>query len=462
MDKGKILIVDDEQSMCQFMEIMLEKEGYQVESRISAIRAIEDLNNSSSGDYDLVIADLMMPEMSGIEVLEKVKAGHPDVDFIIMTAFGSVETAIDALKKGASEYITKPFQVDEVKHTIRNCLEKRKVIKENTKLRMKLSESTGLGKFIGNSAPVVKLKEIVERVASTESTVLITGESGSGKELIARAIHDLSPRADKPFISINCGALPETLLESELFGYKKGAFTGADKDKTGLIKAADGGSFFLDELGNTPQSIQVKLLRVLEQKELTPLGGTARIPVDIRLIAATNTDLENEVSNGNFRADLFYRLNVLPIKIPPLREREGDIALLASYFIERFTKKIGCESKRLTEEALKAINAYEWPGNVRELENVIEQSVLLSRGNEINIADLPENIRKEKAGIKPVEGFTAPPPTLNVMEKAYILYVLNQTGWNKAKSAKILGIDTSTLYRKIDRYMLKEKSGMEK
>jgi len=462
MEKERILIIDDEQGMCQFMEIMLEKEGYDVTAFTSARKALAQLDIAGDKEFDLVVADLMMPEMSGIELLGTIKRKQPDIDFIIMTAFGSVETAIEALKKGASEYITKPFKVDDVKHTIRNCLEKRRVISENLELRKKLSETGGLGKFVGNSPQIIKLKKVVERVAVTESTVLITGESGCGKELIARAIHELSPRCDKPFVSINCGALPETLLESELFGYKKGAFTGADKDKKGLIKTADGGSFFLDELGNTPPSIQIKLLRVLEQKELTPLGDTVRIPFNIRLIAATNADLESEVNSGKFRADLFYRLNVLPIRIPPLRERIDDIPLLSSHFIERKCKRIGCGLKRLSEEALAALSSYTWQGSVRELENVIERAVLLSSGNEIKFDDLPEKITTRKPSPDLSKETVPLNPSLSVMEEAYILYVLNQTDWNKAKAAKILGIDSSTLYRKIDRYKLKEKSGLGK
>ncbi|MCP4633013.1 MAG: sigma-54-dependent Fis family transcriptional regulator [candidate division Zixibacteria bacterium] len=461
MNEGNILIIDDEQSMCQFMEIMLQKEGYEVSSTTSATEAINRIKNSVENQFDLVIADLMMPEMSGIELLEKLNKKSTGIDFVIMTAFGSVETAIEALKKGASEYITKPFKIEEVKHTISKCLEKRRVLSENIELRRQLSETRGLKKFIGNSPKVIKLKKIVERVSNSESTVLITGESGSGKELIARAIHDLSPRFDKPFVSINCGALPETLLESELFGYKKGAFTGADKDKIGLIKSAENGSFFLDELGNMPHAIQVKLLRVLEQRELAPLGSTSNIPVNIRLIAATNSDLESEVKNGNFRPDLYYRLNVLPVKIPPLRERKEDIPLLASHFIERFSKKIGGSMKRLSEDAILALKSYHWPGNVRELENIIEQALLLSSGEEITLSDIPETIRITKDNAAAPLEFSAQQPSLMVMEEAYILYVLNQTGWNKSKSAKILGIDTSTLYRKIDRYRLKEKANIE-
>ncbi len=341
-------------------------------------------------------------------------------------------------------------------------MEKRRVIRENQNLREKLSEVGGLARFIGNSPPIKRLKEIVQRVAVTDSTVLITGESGSGKELIAKAIHELSPRSMKSFVSINCGALPENLLESELFGYKRGAFTGAVKDKIGLIKSADGGSFFLDELGNTPQSIQIKLLRVLEQKELTPLGGTERIPVDVRLIAATNSDLKSEVERGNFRADLFYRLNVFPIEIPPLRDRLEDIPLLVSHFIERVCKRLGCDIKRLSKDSISVLTAYDWPGNVRELENVIEQAVLLSSGEEIGGEDLKSYLKRNEkketfAGLS-----TQLTPPLSVMEEAYILYVLNQTGWNKSKTAKILGIDTSTLYRKISRYKLKDKAGIIK
>ncbi|MBD3232608.1 MAG: response regulator [candidate division Zixibacteria bacterium] len=455
---GKILIVDDEHSMCQFMEIMLAKEGYNVVSEPSANKVLKLLDSPESGEFDLVIADLMMPEMSGIDLLERTKKAKPDLDFIIMTAFGSIESAVEALKKGATEYITKPFQVDEVKHTIKKCLEKRRVIHENRELRKKLSESGGLAKFIGSSSKVVELKRMVERIAVTDSTVLIKGESGCGKELIAKAIHDLSPRADRPFVSINCGALPETLLESELFGYKKGAFTGANKDKTGLIQTADQGSFFLDELGNMPLSIQAKLLRVIEQMEVTPLGDTKRAPVNVRLIAATNADLESVVESGDFRADLFYRLNVLPILIPPLRERAEDIPALVSHFVKRSCEKLGCGIKRLSESVLTALMEYNWPGNVRELENAIEQATLLSTGDLINKNDLSNCIvksdRKEVTGSQ--DSVLTPP--LNVMEEAYILYVLNQTDWNKTKAAKVLGIDASTLYRKIDRYKLKEKA----
>ncbi len=455
---SKILIVDDEHSMCQFMEIMLAKEGYNVISEPSAKKVLELLDSSESDELDLVIADLMMPEMSGIDLLEKTKKTKPDLDFIIMTAFGSIESAVEALKKGATEYITKPFQVDEVKHTIKKCLEKRRVIHENRELRKKLSESGGLAKFIGSSSKVVELKRMVERIAVTDSTALIKGESGCGKELIAKAIHDLSPRADKPFVSINCGALPETLLESELFGYKKGAFTGANRDKIGLIQTADGGSFFLDELGNMPLSIQAKLLRVIEQMEVAPLGDTKRVPVNVRLIAATNADLESVVESGDFRADLFYRLNVLPILIPPLRERTEDIPALVSHFVKRSCEKLGCGIKRFSESALSALMEYDWPGNVRELENAIEQATLLSAGDVINKNDLSNCIKKgDKKEVAASKDSVLTPP-LNVMEEAYILYVLNQTDWNKTKAAKVLGIDASTLYRKIDRYKLKEKA----
>ncbi len=450
MEKAKVLVVDDEESMCKFMEIMLKKEGYSVSTSQDGPNALEHIK---SENYDLVIADLMMPEMSGLELLTRAKSANPEIDFIMMTAFASVDSAIEALKKGAFDYVTKPFKVDEIKIAVRKSLEQKKVARENVQLKQQLQTKSDFTCFIGNSPEIVKLKKMADRIAQADSTVLIEGESGTGKELIAKAMHYHSFRSDKPFVTINCAALPENLLESELFGHVKGSFTGAIRDKEGLFKVADGGTFFLDEVGMTSPAIQAKLLRVLEEKEITPVGGTAPIKVDVRLIAATNADLEQQVKLGNFRADLFYRLHVIPIVIPPLRERKDDIKLLSTYFVKKYCQKMQSEQKSISDEAMKRLLSYQWPGNVRELENAIEHAVLLSRSNQINTEDLPQKTIEEK-GIDLVTETPPTAPVLEIIEKAYIFWVLNQTGWQKSKAASILGIDASTLYRKIEKYKL--------
>jgi DNA-binding NtrC family response regulator len=450
MEKAKILVVDDEESMCRFMEIMLKKEGYSVSSSQDAASALEQIK---SEDYDLVIADLMMPEMSGIELLSLAKSVNPDLDFIMMTAFASVDSAIEALKKGAFDYITKPFKVDEIKIAVSKSLEQKKIVRENVQLKQELKVKSDFDSLVGNSPEIVKLKKMAERIARSDSTVLIEGESGTGKELVARAMHFSSPRSEEPFVTINCAALPENLLESELFGHVKGSFTGAIRDKEGLVKTADGGTFFLDEVGMTSPAIQAKLLRVLEEKEITPVGGTTPVKVDVRLIAATNADLEQEVKLGNFRADLYYRLHVIPIVIPPLRERKDDIRLLSSCFVRKYCRKMQVKEKTIADEAMKRLISRKWPGNVRELENAIQHAVLLSRGDQITAQDLPQKIKEETEPELVTEAQPAVPP-LETIEKAYIFWVLSQTGWQKSKAASILGIDSSTLYRKIEKYKL--------
>jgi DNA-binding NtrC family response regulator len=450
MDKARILVVDDEESMCRFMEIMLKKEGYHVSSSQDGSTALELVK---SENYDLVIADLMMPEMSGLELLSRAKSVKPDLDFIMMTAFASVDSAIEALKSGAFDYVTKPFKVDEIKIAVSKSLEQKKITRENVRLKKELQTEWSFDCFVGNSLQIVKMKKMAKKIARSDSTVLIEGESGTGKELIARAIHHQSPRSDKPFVTINCAALPESLLESELFGHVRGSFTGAIKDKEGLITTADEGTFFLDEVAMTSPAIQAKLLRVLEEKEITPVGGTAPIKVDVRLIAATNADLEQEVKLGNFRADLYYRLQVIPIRIPPLRERKDDIKLLSTYFVRKYCRKIKLGEKSITDEAMERLLSYRWPGNVRELENTIEHAVLLSKGSQMTPEDLPQKV-KEGREVDLITDAQPTTPTLETIEKAYILWVLNQTGWQKSRAASILGIDSSTLYRKIEKYKL--------
>ncbi len=448
----KILVVDDEESMCNFMEIMLKKEGYRVETVNSGAEAVSLIDQEPP---DLVITDIMMPEMSGIELLTQAKKQHQELHFIVMTAFASVDSAVEALKQGADDYVTKPFKVDEIKHVIKKIFANKEIRCENAKLRDQLEQRITLDDFIGNSKEIIELKELVKQIATSDSTVLILGESGTGKDLIARAIHSHSQRRDKPFVPINCGAIPDQLLESELFGHVKGSFTGAIKDKEGQFKIADEGILFLDEIGNLPLALQVKLLRVLETQEFTPVGATKPVRVDIRLIAATNANLEEEVKANRFRPDLFYRLNVLPINIPSLRERREDIPLLANYFLETIAAKHLTEPKTLSGEAQQLIASYSWPGNARELENTITRAFLLSKQSVIMPKDFPNQVR----GAGPAEMVAAGQPanpTLVSIEKAYIYWVLQQTNWKKSKAAKLLGIDSSTLYRKIQRYGLKQ------
>jgi len=454
---AKILVIDDEESMCNFMEIMLAKEGYHVDTVDSGRDGVLLLKERN---YDLVIADLNMPQMSGIDVLKKIRSFKKDQDLVVMTAYASVETAIEAMKQGAADYITKPFKVDEIKLTIEKIINRRQLRLENEHLKKQLQGDNSFDNFIGASEEVANLKKLARRVASSDSTVLVRGESGTGKDLIAKAIHHHSARCGGPFVTINCAALPEQLLESELFGHKKGSFTGAVRDKEGLFKAADGGTFFLDEVGNTSLAIQVKLLRVLEDKSITPVGDTKPIEVDVRLIAATNSDLEEDVKVGRFRADLFYRLNVIPLHIPPLRDRKEDIRLLIDHFITKYCGRMNTAPKKISSEAVELLMDYYWPGNVRELENTIERAVLLNRAESIEPLDLPEKLRDAPpAGVvQPAQPAT---PTLESIEKAYIHYIMSQTDGKKTKAAKILGIDPSTLYRKLERYDLKDGSESE-
>ncbi len=444
----KILIVDDEESMCRFMQIMLSKEGYDVVSEPSSRKALARLEDEP---FDLVIADLMMPEMSGLELLSKVKESRPQTPFMVMTAFASVDSAIDALKNGAVDYITKPFKVDEIKIAIRNFLEKKQLKQENSSLKERIIKDASFDNFIGQDPAVLKMKELARKVAETDSTILIRGESGTGKDLIARAIHNYSRRLGSPFVALNCAALPESLLESELFGHTRGAFTGAVKEKVGLFTAADTGTLFLDEIGETSPGIQVKLLRALEDQSITPVGATQPVNVDVRLLAATNADLDEAVKSGRFRADLFYRLNVITIFLPPLRERLDDLPELMTHFLNRASTRLKLPKKTISPAALKLLRRYRWPGNVRELQNILERAVLLSKGTTIDPSDIPEKLHQE-APAAPVEDTSPESPTLESIEKAYIYWVLNQTDWNKSKTAEILGIDSSTLYRKINKY----------
>jgi DNA-binding NtrC family response regulator len=451
MANEKILVVDDEESMCNFLSIMLKKEGYQITTALSAKEALKKM---SKDNFDVVISDLKMKEMNGLELIDEMTKMESIPYVIIMTAFATIESAIEALKKGAFDYITKPFKVDEIKLAVARALEQGKIRTENIYLKNRLKKTEGFGDIIGKSDVIVDVLNQVRRVADSDSTVLLTGESGTGKELVARAIHQHSYRSENPFVTVNCGALPEELLESELFGHKKGSFTGAIKDKKGLLEVANEGTFFLDEVGEMSPRIQVKLLRVLQEKEIVPVGGTAPVKVDVRLIAATNADLESEVNMGRFRKDLFYRLNVIPLHIPPLRERSEDIPLLIDHFLKRYVDH-GGKTKKFNAEAQKLLAQYSWPGNVRELENVIERAVTLVQGASITEKDLPEKIAEGQGQLL---AKTREPenPTMETIEKAYIYWILQESGWQKQRAAEILGIDPSTLYRKIEKYGLKD------
>lgn len=459
---ARILVIDDEASMGEFMKIMLDKEGYKVTIETSAQHALQNFSECQSSPesrYDLMITDLMMPEMSGLDLLTKAQKIDPEIDVIVMTAFGSIDTAVEALKRGAHDYVTKPFKVEEIKIAIKKAIENKKIKKENISLKETIK--TGFESFIGNSESIQKIKRHAAKAASSDVTVLITGESGTGKEVLARAIHAESVRVNGPFLSINCAALPENLLESELFGHVKGSFTGAVKDKTGLFKAAAAGTFFLDEIGETSPAIQAKLLRVLEEREVTPVGATRALPVDVRLIAATNAGLQEMVDQGTFRSDLFYRLNVFTLHIPPLRERKEDIEILAGHFMKRHCARMKIDMPALSDDSMEALKAYSWPGNVRQLENILERTLMLAKGSVIGLEDLPEEILKAiESSPSLMHNITrkiSVSPDLETMEKAYIHYVLHQTGWNKSKTAKVLGIDLSTLYRKMDRYSIPKK-----
>ena len=425
--------------MCEWLGIALKKEGYEVATAQSGRAALDLLNKEN---FDCAIVDIKMPRMSGTELLKKMKEHSPWMNVIMITAYSSFESAVKALRGGASDYITKPFKLDEIRHRLQKILEGERLRRENLYLRRELQLEER--EIRGKSKEIREVLELVEKIAKTDSTVMIYGESGTGKELIAREIHRLSLRMEKPFVTINCAALPETLLESELFGHKKGSFTGAIRDKEGLFKVADKGTFFLDEVAETSPGIQVKLLRVLQEREIVPIGATQPIKVDVRLVASTNQDLEKAVQEKTFREDLYYRLNVVPIRVPPLRERRGDIPILVDHFVDLYCRKVGVRRKRMAEEAMELLERHDWPGNVRELENAMERAVILQDETVIGPLDLPAKVCQQKAGRRP--------GTLEDREKETILRILEETGGNKTQAAKILGIHPSTLYRKLKGY----------
>ena len=446
----KILIVDDERSMRDVLSIMLKRAGYEIAVASDGVEAIARIEKEL---FDLVITDLKMPTKGGLDVLKAVKDTSPDSVVLIVTAFASTESAVEAMKLGAYDYLPKPFQVDEVQLKIRNALGSRRLSTENMLLKREVAAKTSQARLIGKSDAMQKVLDVIKKVADTKSNVLICGESGTGKELVARAIHANSARARMPFVPVNCSALPETLLESELFGYMKGAFTGAATNKAGLFEVANGGSIFLDEIGETTPATQVKLLRVLQHREVIPVGATDAEPIDVRLIAATNRNLEESIRRGSFRQDLFYRLNVITIHLPPLRDRRDDIPLLAEAFLRRNEPRGEQHVKRLSEATLEVLGGYTWPGNVRELENALERAIILTPGEVIEPDSLPERVRERRAEPLVSERVQVN-PTLDAIERAYILWVLQGEDGNKTRAAEVLGIDPSTLHRKLARYGL--------
>jgi two-component system response regulator HydG len=401
---------------------------------------------------DVVLTDVRMPSVGGLEVLLAARELDPSLPVILMTAQASLQTAIRAVNEGAFYYIQKPFANDELLAIVRRASESRQLKRENQQLRTEIRrrDRGDAVRPIGKSRPFTEALKLAETVGPTDSTVLISGESGTGKEVLARYLHELSGRADGPFVSINCGALPENLLESELFGHVRGSFTGAVRDKQGLFVAAKGGTFFLDEVGEMSPATQVKLLRVLQEREVIPVGATEAVPVDVRIVAATNRDLDEEIRRGGFRSDLFYRLNVITLHLPPLRDRPDDVPLLADHFLQRFAASRG-RKVRLAAETLEALQGYDWPGNVRELENALERAAVMTPGEDIGPGALPAKIT-ERAPQPLVQASLPPNPTLEIIERAYIHWVLQAEGGNKTRAAEVLGIDPSTLYRKLSRY----------
>jgi DNA-binding NtrC family response regulator len=445
-----VLVIDDESSILESLRILLRNEGFTPHVAQGGRQGLEQLASLSP---DIVLTDVRMPNVDGIEVLSAVRKQDPTTPVILMTAQATLQSAVQAVNEGAFYYIQKPFRNDDLVAILRRAAEHRRLRVENQSLKQEIRrrDSSVSGRPVGKSRAWTEVLRLAETVAPTESTVLIQGESGTGKEVIARYIHQLSARSDRSFQSINCGALPESLLESELFGHVKGSFTGAVKDKQGLFTAAAGGTFFLDEIGETTPATQVKLLRVLQHREVIPVGATEPMPIDTRLLAATNRDLEEAMRRATFRQDLYYRLNVIALHLPPLRERQDDIPLLVESFLQRLSATRGDGEKALSDSATDAIRSYQWPGNVRELENALERAWILTPGTKIEVSALPERVTSP-APTRLLDDRAAPNPTLEAIERAYILWVLNAEGGNKTRAAESLGIDPSTLHRKLSRF----------
>ncbi len=456
--KSRILVVDDEESIREFLEIMLKKEGYEVTIAEDGLKAKETLAKKS---FDMVISDMQMPNMTGIELLKHVKESYPDLVFMMITAFGTTETAVDAMKMGAYDYVTKPFKIDEVRMNIANALRSKNLETEVRVLKKELVKEYSFQNMIGNSQAMHTIFDLVKRVSQAPTNVLITGESGTGKEVVAKAIHYNGPLKDKPFVTINCGAIPENLMESEMFGHKKGSFTGAITDKAGLFEVADGGTLFLDEVGELPVSIQVKLLRAIQERVIRRVGAIDDIKIEVRIIAATNRNLEEMVQKGGFRQDLFYRLNVINIKTPSLRERQDDIPLLANHFLRKYNEKLNKSISSISAEAMEIMKKYNYPGNVRELENMIERTVALEAGSTILPESLPPMVNttsgRKMASSNEIEigddGLDLD-KVMGQIEKELLVKAIHSAGGIKKKAAKLLHISFRSMRYRIEKYNL--------
>ena len=453
--KARVLVVEDEEILRDLLKSVLKEEGYDVDAVETGEQALKALDREL---YDLVLLDLNLPGMYGLNVLSAAPALQTDAQFIVMTAFGSVDTAVEAMKLGAFDYVNKPFRTEELLLTLERARRETELRREVAALRRRSGEGMR-SRIVGRARAMERLFDLVERVAPTRATVLIAGETGTGKELVARAVHDLSERARKPFVAVNCSALPETLLESELFGHTKGSFTGAIANRRGLFEEANGGTLFLDEISTISPAIQVKLLRVLQDRKIQRVGGGAPITVDFRLIAATNVDISEEVRAGRFREDLYYRLNVFPITVPPLRERTGDVPILANYFRLKFAQENGVEPPGITPETMTRLSNYAWPGNVRELENFIERAVIMYSGAR-SIPFEPPLGEKARSEREMLERAREEQWDLSRLEREYILDILESCNGHRGHAAEILGIDRRTLYRKLKEYQLEGKADL--
>ncbi|MCS6886031.1 MAG: sigma-54 dependent transcriptional regulator [Acidobacteriota bacterium] len=458
----KILVVDDERSMRELLERVFSRQGYTVRVADNGSLAIQMLKSSF---FDLVISDVRMPGLSGMELLQLCREVSPDTVCVLMTAFATIASAREAFKMGADDFIQKPFDIDELKVVVAKALEKSRLRQENALLKRELKDRGKIENIIGHSRAMQEVFKMLHDVASTASTVLIYGESGTGKELIARAVHNLSPRSNAPFVSVNCGAFTETLLESELFGYVKGAFTGAQTNRKGLFEAANGGTIFLDEISEMTPAMQVKLLRVLQEKKVRPVGSVEEIPVDTRVVAATNRDLAQMVEEKLFRHDLYYRVNIIQIKLPPLRERKEDIPLLAEHFLKKFAASAGKQIDSVSEEAMRYLENYDWPGNVRELENAIERAVAFEQSRQIQPERLPETILKYSPSrlrtyfSLPEEGIDLE-KYLSELEKTFVLEALRKTMGNQTKAADLLRLPVRSLRHLLDKHKIRHTASM--
>ena len=455
-----MLVVDDEQSMRELLGIMLRQVGYAVTLADGGEAAVQAL---MTDDFDLVITDLQMRKVDGLAVLRAAKEHSPRTVVLVVTAFASTETAVEAMKLGAYDYVTKPFKLDELRLTIANALERKRLQEENRELKRQLRREHGFEGFIGKSPRILEVFETIRKTADSGSTVMITGESGTGKELVARAVHLESARRSGPFVSVNCGAIPETLMESELFGHVKGAFTGAVASTEGLFAAAGGGTLFLDEITEIPHSVQVKLLRATQEREVRRVGDTRDVKVDVRLIAASNRDLSKAMADGVLREDLYYRLNVIPIHMPPLRERLDDIPLLVSHFIARITKDVGKSVRGISPDALAILERYHWPGNIRELENVVERAIVLGSGDLLSPDSLPPHLRMPRD--EQAVTVEIPPAgvdledTLTRIENRYIRLALERSGWLQVRAAELLGLSFRQFRYKLQKHGLRGGRG---